>query len=195
MTIKKKIQVMKRELILEEAAKLFIADGYENMKIVDLATNVGVSVGTIYTLFGSKENLYNNYIISQIEHYLSIIEEETNRYADPVEKLKALAHIKFGAFVTHKNALREVVINDPLFFINVSADHDDSMMKLYIYITDNIMTPLSQSIKTKRSAIDMTFLFDGLSIGMIQHWIHTDGDLIERTDELIESFLLIVKER
>jgi len=186
---------MKRELILEEAAKLFIADGYENMKIVDLATNVGVSVGTIYTLFGSKENLYNNYIISQIEHYLSIIEEETNRYADPVEKLKALAHIKFGAFVTHKNALREVVINDPLFFINVSADHDDSMMKLYIYITDNIMTPLSQSIKTKRSAIDMTFLFDGLSIGMIQHWIHTDGDLIERTDELIESFLLIVKER
>jgi AcrR family transcriptional regulator len=195
MTIKKKIQVMKRELILEEAAKLFIADGYENMKIVDLATNVGVSVGSIYTLFGSKENLYNNYIISQIEHYLSIIEEETNRYVDPVEKLKALAHIKFGAFVAHKNALREVVINDPLFFINVSADHDDPMMKLYIYITDNIMTPLSQSIKTKRSAIDMTFLFDGLSIGMIQHWIHTDGDLIERTDELIESFLLIVKER
>lgn len=41
------MQEIKRDLIVEEATNLFIRDGYENMKIADLAKNAGVSIGAI----------------------------------------------------------------------------------------------------------------------------------------------------
>ena len=64
------MQEIKRDLIIEEATNLFIRDGYENMKIADLAKNAGVSIGAIYSMFGSKEALYNQYMLGQIEFYI-----------------------------------------------------------------------------------------------------------------------------
>ncbi len=195
MSIRKKMQELKRELILEEAALLFIEDGFENMKIVDLAKKVGVSVGTIYTLFGSKDNLYQNYLNNQIEHYLGVIKEETSKHSDPIVRLRVLAEIRFGAMIKHKNAIRLSVINDPTFFINISDDKESPLFSLFTYITENVMTPLAEQFNSSKEPLDMTFLFDGLAIGMIKYWMVKEGDLLDRVDELVEDFLILVKDR
>jgi AcrR family transcriptional regulator len=175
MTIKKKIQEFKRELILEEAANIFKKDGYENMKVADLAVNVGISVGSIYTLFGSKENLYHNYILDMMDHYLKILDDEIRNIQDPREKLKILTRIKFNAFQTHKNELSTVGVNHPLFFINISNSEDDAMLHVYKYIDENIMQPLKKEINTSKTSMDMTLLYDGLGVGMVKYWIITGG--------------------
>lgn len=195
MSIRKKMQELKRELILEEAAVLFIEDGYENMKIADLAKRVQVSVGTIYTLFGSKDNLYQNYINDQIEHYHGVIEAEMSRHDEPETRLRELAKIRFGAMIKHKNAIRLSVINDPTFFINISDETDSPMLTLFTYIADTVMAPLARRSNSSRDPLDLTFLFDGLAIGMVKYWMVNGGDLMDRVDELIEDFLLMIKER
>lgn len=192
MSLKRKVQELKRDLILEEATSLFIKEGYENMKISDLAKNAGVSVGAIYSMFGSKENIYNHYIMGQIEYYIEIIQEELKRYTEPVDMLKAITAIKFSAIIKNKNALKENLINDPTFFLNVSADDDDPLMGMYLYIANHVMEPLSKSVNTDKNPLELFFLYDGITFGMIKYWIVAGGDLAGRVDDAVENFLRLV---
>lgn len=196
MSLKKKVKDLKRDLILEEASKLFQNEGYENMKIADLASKVGVSVGSIYTLFGSKENLYNNYILNQIDYYLEMLENKIKDVNDPYEKLKILTNVKFQAFISHKNVLH-LGVNHPLFYINTYnfTDEDDVMMDVYRFISENIMEPLREKVQTSKTSLEMTLLYDSISTAMVKHWVIANGDLMQKSDELLESFLLLVKNR
>jgi AcrR family transcriptional regulator len=192
MSMKQKMRELKRELMLEEAGRLFNRDGYENMKVAELAENIGVSVGSIYTMFGSKENLYNNYIISQIEHHFGLIRQEMEKYDDPVTRLRELVKIKFSAMIKNRNALRESIVNDPTFFLNM-GDEEDALMELFSYIAANVMTPLQEQLQCSKPPMEMLFLFDGLTIGVIKYWMITDGNLMDKTDEVVDNFLLLLK--
>lgn len=193
MTFKRKVQEMKRELILEEASSLFVKEGYENMKISELAKNTGVLVGAIYSMFGSKEGLYNQYIMGQIEYYIDIMEKELENCTDLLEMLKICTKIKFTAMIENKNALKENLISDPTFYLHVSSDEHNPITQISIYISEKVMKPLADSFGTKRSATELFFLFDGITFGMIKYWIMTGGDLMGRVDNAVEDFLRIVR--
>lgn len=193
MSYKRKSQELKRDLILEEATHLFIQDGYENMKISDLAKNAGVSVGTIYTMFGSKETLYNHYVINQIEYYIEVIQEELQHLTNPLEMLKVVTYIHFSAIIKNKNALKESIISDPTFFLNISADEENPLMNLYTYITQKVIEPLLKEMGCEKDPLELFFLYDGIVLGMTKYWIVSGGDLMERVNEAIDTFLLIIK--
>lgn len=193
MPFKRTSQELKRELILEEATALFIQDGYENMKISDLAKNAGVSVGTIYTMYGSKETLYNHYVMNQIEYYIEVIQEELQHHSDPLEMLKVVTKIHFSAIIKNKNALKESIISDPTFFLNVGADEENPLMHLYTYISETVIKPLLIEMGCKKDPMEIFFLYDGITLGMTKYWILKGGDLLNRVDEAIETFLLIIK--
>ncbi len=193
MSYKRKSQELKRDLILEEATRLFIQDGYENMKISDLAKTAGVSVGTIYTMFGSKETLYNHYVINQIEYYIEVIQEELEPLTNPLDMLKVVTYIHFSAIIKNKNALKESIVSDPTFFLNISADEENPLMNLYTYITQKVIEPLLKEMGCNKDPFELFFLYDGIVLGMTKYWIVTGGDLMERVNEAIDTFLLIIK--
>lgn len=193
MTFKRKVQVMKRDLIIEEAAALFIREGYENMKISDLSKQAGVSIGAIYSMFGSKEALYNHYIIGQIEYYIEMMEHELENHTDPIEMLKVVTRIKFEAIIKNKNALKENLISDPTFYLHVSSDENNLLTQKQMYISEKIMEPLSKSFENNKNPMELFFLYDGITFGMVKYWILTGGDLMKQIDHVIEIFLLILK--
>lgn len=192
MSFKWKVHELKRDLLIKEATNLFIRDGYENMKIADLAKNTGVSVGAIYAMFGSKEGIFHNYFYGQIEYYIGIIEEKVNLCTDPKEMLTIITKIKFSAIIKNKNALKENFA-DPTFYLTLTADEDDPLMHLYRYIEKNIMEPLSKVVQTDKSPWEMFFLFDGLSFGVMKHWIISGGDLMSYVDDTVECFLRAIQ--
>lgn len=49
---------MYRALIVESAERLFAAEGYERTKIQDIAVASGVSLGTLYSVFDGKSDIY-----------------------------------------------------------------------------------------------------------------------------------------
>lgn len=51
-----KIQAKKR--IIEEALKTFSQNGYHETKMIDIASNLGVSKGALYQYFDSKDDLF-----------------------------------------------------------------------------------------------------------------------------------------
>ncbi|MDD2356977.1 MAG: TetR/AcrR family transcriptional regulator [Thiovulaceae bacterium] len=192
MSFKKKIQGLKRELLLEEAATLFIRDGYEGMKVADLSINTGVSIGAIYAMFGSKEGIYNNYILNQIEYYINLMQEEINTCSDPKEMLRIITKIKFSAIIKNKNALKESY-SDPTFFLTLSLDENDPMMQMYRYIAQHVMEPLCATITTDKKPLEMVFLYDGLSFGIVKYWLVEGGDLMSTIDDTVENFLRVIR--
>jgi len=50
---------MYRSLIVDAAEKLFAERGYENTKIQDIAVDSGISLGTLYSVFGGKAAVYD----------------------------------------------------------------------------------------------------------------------------------------
>jgi AcrR family transcriptional regulator len=52
------ISAEKRERVLGQAAKLFSEHGYTQTDMAQLAAKAGVSKGSLYTYFASKEELY-----------------------------------------------------------------------------------------------------------------------------------------
>ncbi len=192
MSLRRKMQDFKRELILEEAGRLFVQDGYENMKIADLAKNVEVAVGTIYTLFGSKENLYTNYVLAQIEHYGEVIRHEMAALDDPVAKLKKLIEIKYGAMTKNRNALRQSVLNDPTFFM-ANTEEEHPLMEIFSFIAAEVMVPLSEKFGSQKDPMELAFLLEGLSIGYIKYAMISGEDLLLRVDETAENFLKLIR--
>jgi AcrR family transcriptional regulator len=192
MSFKQKVQELKRELLLEEATNLFIRDGYENMKIAELAKNAEVSIGSIYAMFGSKEALYNNYLMGQIDYYMEIIEKEFEKHTDPIKMLIALTEIKFSAIIKNRNAVKES-FSDPTFFLNVSLDDDNPLMQMYKYIAEQVMKPLSQIVHTKKNPLEMFFIYDGITFGRLRYWLVTGGDLMSSVDDTVDSFLAVIE--
>lgn len=187
------MQEIKRDLIIEEATNLFIRDGYENMKIVDLAKNAGVSIGAIYIMFGSKEALYNQYIMGQIEFYIEMMEQELENHTDPIEMLRVVTRIKFEAIMKNKNGIKENLMSDPTFYLHASFDDNNPLMHMYMYISEKIMEPLAKSLGNTVQPMELFFIYDGLTFGMAKYWILTGGDLMRRINQSIEMFLTILK--
>jgi len=192
MPIKKKLQDFKRDLILEEAGRLFIEEGYDAMKVAELAKNIGLSVGSIYNFFGSKENLYNNYLLSVVDQSLAIVEQSIQQYEDPLDKLREITRIKFGLVSKHKLVLKES-INDPSFFLHMSVERDNPMMQLYRFLAEEIMLPLTTRYNCNKAPMELVFLYDGLGVGAIKYWMACGGNLTERVDDNIEQFVHLLQ--
>lgn len=61
----------KHNAILESAVELFGAQGYNQTSMQQIAESVGISKGSLYSFFQSKEDL----IISIYEHYQQLVFE------------------------------------------------------------------------------------------------------------------------
>jgi AcrR family transcriptional regulator len=116
--IKSKLQDVKRDFILQEAALLFESGGFEQLKVSDLAKTVGVSVGTIYGMFTSKEGLYMAYVRQQIASYVQEMERRCAGITSAKEQLRMAFWLKFEHFASKRRAIEECARNNPLFFSN-----------------------------------------------------------------------------
>ena len=130
MSIKTKMNELKKDLLLQEASVFFEDVGYEEMKVADLAKSVGVSIGTIYGFFDSKEGLYLAYIEHQIHAFTKELENRTLQIDDAELKLKVFIEMKFSYYTNKCEALQHSVKNNPFFFNSLYKVFDTGIKSL-----------------------------------------------------------------
>ena len=69
-----KRKLKKRKVILEAATKIFAQNGYSDSKMSDIADEAGVSKGTMYNYFNSKEALFSELFYKEVSHSASLDE-------------------------------------------------------------------------------------------------------------------------
>jgi AcrR family transcriptional regulator len=145
----RKIHEVKKELILQEASIIFEKNGYDNMKISDLAKDVGVSQSTIYSMFESKDGLYIEYIRLQIKNFLEELLELTIK-STTYEKLNKFTTLKFEYYMKKEKAIESNIKNNPLFFNTLYHDYTNPYLKDMIKISQSQINEIQNQYKYLR---------------------------------------------
>ncbi|GAA3995160.1 TetR/AcrR family transcriptional regulator [Hymenobacter fastidiosus] len=116
----KKVKNNKRQLILEEAAKLFKAKGFGGTSMRDLGAQVGMEAASMYNHINSKDEILELICFHVSNTYVSQLAQIEQTDTSYVEKIKALIHlhirlmIEDGAAVSVANNDWKYLTNDKL---------------------------------------------------------------------------------
>lgn len=82
--------------LLEEAARLFGARGYDKTSMRDIATAFGILPGSLYHHFGSKEELFIAVYAAGVSQLIESVNKATATRTDPWQRLEAgcVAHLE-----------------------------------------------------------------------------------------------------
>ncbi len=155
-TINKNID--KKHLILEKAKDMIISDGYGNISINKLTTELGISKGSFYTYFISKDEMLNEILEEYKRETIKFIEyvnEKTNSIQEFIENSLSYSSL----FLAEENTLKlEIVMLNLKRNYEILNEETFKKMKEIVHsIMDNIRDNLLKyidEIKIKREDIE-----------------------------------------
>ena len=95
-----------RQHILEAAERVFADNGFDNAKLQDISRLAEVSMGTIYAIFASKEELFRAILDTRGADLLEVARASTRTDGDPRAALERLADAYIDYFLAHPFFLR-----------------------------------------------------------------------------------------
>jgi len=110
----------KRDLVLQSASELFIAKGYKNLTMDEIADYIGVTKKTLYNHFPGKFELMKEAIEMRLNLILdelqNISEDKNNHFTLKLKKLIRFAAVSFSKeFPLSKIAGESAVIQNIIF--------------------------------------------------------------------------------
>jgi AcrR family transcriptional regulator len=113
----KKVKNNRRQLILEEAAKLFKAKGFGGTSMRDLGAQVGMEAASMYNHINSKDEILEIICFHVSDTYISQLAQIEQTQASYVEKIKALIHLHIRLMIEDGAAV-SVANNDWKYLTN-----------------------------------------------------------------------------
>lgn len=97
----------RREAIVDQAARLFAAQGFPGASMSDLAAACSISKSLLYHYFPSKEAILHALMSSHLESLWAACEQVLARELPPAERLRALTHAFMALYVqaAHRQAV------------------------------------------------------------------------------------------
>ena len=185
-----KMKNMKRDLILEKASAMFEKFGFAELKVSELAQEAGVSVGTIYSYFESKEGLYSACVLTDIERayelFVTIFEQE----ASFESILEQSVRIKFDVLTQKRKSLESGVLNNPFFFESQQIEHKEAFDKIYgLYIE-----PIDKIKSVEVDSWQLVYILNSIGNAYVLRWIEGELDSLEgKEKEVCAIFMSILK--
>jgi len=174
---------LKKELYLTAAAKYFDETGYKEFKITDLAKELETSVGTIYNMFGSKEELYVEYLILKLERFLRNLNDHES--SDPRENLKLYLKYKYEIFLRIDQHRNQPITNDPYFFHKLDVSNHIVVANIYDFLIRQfkLLLPLEHT-----NHMHVAILFKKFSDGFIESYLYHEFETSGIIEETIHWF-------
>jgi AcrR family transcriptional regulator len=91
--LKEREKEQRREYIVDAAEKLFLAKGYENVSMNDIADAVGMNKATLYLYFKSKESLFFSVVQRGVQRMESLFREAIDKEPTGIGKVRALGEM------------------------------------------------------------------------------------------------------
>ncbi|NPA73375.1 MAG: TetR/AcrR family transcriptional regulator [Epsilonproteobacteria bacterium] len=165
--IRSKVLAYKKELILEEAGKYIEDVGYNALKINDLSKKCGISVGQIYQLFESKEKLFYEYVLHQINKFYLSLQESCKDITSPKEKLLVFTKMKLDIFKQKRKVIQDPIAGDPLFFMKLNNKNPSVIIQEFLTAQ---FKELDKDIKLKNdNYLQLAFSYNAYVLGHIEY--------------------------
>ncbi len=193
--IKRATRAAYHEAILEAAERVFVREGYHETKMADVATETGVSVGTLYNYFESKELIFAS-IIERGQKEMDALVDAACAEQDPIERVRAVTKAGYG-FIEERGALFAVFMQ---IGMNSASDikrvAGDTAEQGYLRFMGVLQAAMEQAVEQGAIRKDMTpselaVALAGMSNGFVFAWLRSGrkGSLTDRVDDLLKLFL------
>jgi AcrR family transcriptional regulator len=180
----------RRAEIVAIAGELFAAQGYANTTVREIADAAGILSGSLYHHFDSKESMIEALLRDFLDRvgcdYAAVVECGT----DPVQTLRALVHVAFGALATDRAAVAvmlneyNVLVQHPRFAF--LRDAVEATERLWVDVLDAGMRAGDLRDEVPAHAV-YRFLRDAIWVSV--RWYRPDGP--QRPDDIADDYLAV----
>lgn len=181
--IKEQVREYKKELVLQKASEYLEKEGLAKAKMADIAKYCGISVGALYKLFASKEELFYEYVRYQIKIFDTKLEELFATIDTPQERIKAYLRLKFATFAQKRSILTDTLAGDPLFFAKLAANKENPAR----IVIERISKELGRM--GLRDPLKKAYILTYIAYGYIEYWLVSGEDLEKFAEETYELFM------
>jgi len=103
---KEREQALRQAIVFEATEAVLAERGFHGASVDEIARRAEISVGTLYNLFGSKENLFASVTERRIEEVRVAVRLRVEAAAPGLEKLHAAIDAIFDDFERHEQSFR-----------------------------------------------------------------------------------------
>ncbi|WP_201332621.1 TetR/AcrR family transcriptional regulator [Nitratiruptor sp. YY09-18] len=185
--LKLKVQATKRKIFLEEISNLIEKEGFAQLKMQDIAKYLGISVGALYKIFASKEDLFLAYVEYQIKKFHALLKEHTKNIEDPLQCLQIYVRLKFEVFQQKRRAIEDPLMGDPFYFLKMEKRQYALIEPIHKMVASwfakmHVHKPLKEE-----NFLKLAYLFNSFTNGYVEYWLIHGEDL--RPTKVVELFL------
>ena len=167
-----------KNIIIKEASKLFISQGYTKTTIRQIAEICNLGRGHLYYYFKKKEDIVLFLYKDLIEKIYSYISKSSNESLDPL----------LSYAITQYIYIKVIATNQPLFRMYIEASEIDSVRKEYLKTLEDILKANLKNINYKFSNEQISLSVVIGSAGENEFLRRFYKDNIDLTlDQIIES--------
>jgi TetR/AcrR family transcriptional regulator len=149
-TSRKQRELALRQSLVFDAAEAVLAErGLHAASVDEIAERSGLSVGTLYNLFGSKENLYAALMERGIEEVRAFVRARIEDPATGIEKLHAAIDAIFAYFTEHERAFRVYVTATHGLDWNVLPQFGERVFKRLQAFAEDVTALSRQAVREK----------------------------------------------
>ena len=105
LTRREREKIRHRGEVLEAALDLFSEKGFHNVSMHEIARRAEFAIGTLYSLFSNKEELYKAIILDQSKRFHDALNEGLDRGEEECERLENYVRAKGQVFADNQPTL------------------------------------------------------------------------------------------
>ena len=181
--------------ILLAAEEVFGAHGYYSATVQQIADRAEFSVGYLYSLFASKEELYTELLDMRISQYMDEFEEVLARANGALEKLRAAIRMKFDFFNRHRRFF------SIFSHLHTGEGEGDSIWlpapcwrryrEFVARMAKVFAAGIEEGVFADEDPVTLVLCAEGVTGGVIDYWLHAGHDATdEKAPEVVERVLL-----
>jgi len=141
---RRKAKEAKKGAILKAARGLFLAKGFSDVTVDNIAKKVDISKGAVYLHFNSKDEIYVNILSSEIDRFCKNIGQIPSSSLSAKEAIKKFASFYIDFFLDEPEIFR--IFISFMLFIDKKSRHHDELYKL-VQKARTTITVVNQIIK------------------------------------------------
>ncbi|MFA6308925.1 MAG: TetR/AcrR family transcriptional regulator [Clostridia bacterium] len=175
----KEVQVRKdakRKHILDTGAKIFAARGYHGTTVKDIVDEAGISVGTFYFYFSSKEDLFETLYDEMNEMYRIVLKDAIETISNnPVESICRAITLALLSFQNWNELARIMLIESVGLNQRFEAKRLANNTRFSKIIEDVLQDLMDRGVISLPNAHVAAMSFMGSVYTMIIDWLQGDG--------------------
>jgi AcrR family transcriptional regulator len=139
-----------RQEMLEAALDLFAEKGYHNVSMHEIAEKAEFAIGTLYTVFQNKEDLYKALVLEECDSFEAAIGEAIEAPEDEIEKLRNYVRTKGDQFRNNLPFVRLFLAESKGASFNIRAGLDEELQQRYDAFLERLASIFESGIRNSR---------------------------------------------